>query len=303
MKITLIAPKSINRNPNFRFDYGYWNFYLPLVSLGHTVHFFDTSKLGNKELKEHIKEFQPELLFCIMTGSSHTCPDEPWETIKSETIKGNIKTFNWFCDDSWRFNDFSSKVCQVFNYCSTPEERFVNEYKKIGYNNIQYATWHANSDLYSSLPDEPSVNNLSFVGALRGDRLRAIQTLIHKGYNISIPTDTSLEGMIYSYSSSRASLNFSKNSVNTNTQMKARMFEIPATGSLLITEYTKDLENCYDIGKDIIAFGTEDQLLDIVGDMKYNPEKYEQVAENGKARFLKDHDSKIRLAQVLENIK
>ena len=85
--------------------------------------------------------------------------------------------------------------------------------------------------------------------------------------------------------------------------MKARMFEIPATGSLLITEYTKDLENCYDIGKDIIAFGTEDQLLDIVGDMKYNPEKYEQVAENGKARFLKDHDSKIRLAQVLENIK
>mgnify|MGYP003646962327 CR=1 FL=1 len=302
MKITLVAPKSISEG-EFRFDYGYWNFYLPLLSMGHDVHFFDTTKLGNKDLKVHIDNFKPELLFCIMTDSPYYCPDEPWETIEEETNKGNIKTFNWFCDDSWRFNNFSSKACHVFNHCSTPEKRFVDKYEEIGYSNIQYAPWHANSEIYSSLPNESIEYNVSFIGALRGDRERAIKVLKSKGHEVYTPTDTSIESMVSTYSSSFASLNFSKNSTNMGTQMKARMFEVPATGSLLITEYTRDLENCYDIGKDIITFSTEDQLLDIIGDMQYYPEKYKNIAKRGYERFLKDHDSKVRLAQVLENIK
>ena len=302
MKITLVAPKSISEG-DYRFDYGYWNFYLPLLSMGHDVHFFDTTKLGNKDLKVHIDNFKPELLFCIMTDSPHYCPDEPWETIEEETNKGNIKTFNWFCDDSWRFNNFSSKACHVFNYCSTPEKRFVDKYKEIGYSNIQYASWHANSELYSTLESESPQRALSFVGAIRGDRKDAISLLESKGQKVYVPKDTSFEGMLWTYSTSFATLNFSKNSVNTGTQMKARMFEVPATGSLLITEYTKDLENCYDIGKEIVTFSTEDQLLSITEDMKYDKEKYEKIAKRGYKRFLKDHDSKVRLAQVLENIK
>tara|TARA_R110001583_G_scaffold51199_2_gene159955 strand:+ start:159 stop:1067 length:909 start_codon:yes stop_codon:yes gene_type:complete len=302
MKITLVAPKSISEG-DYRFDYGYWNFYLPLLSMGHDVHFFDTTKLGNKDLKVHIDNFKPELLFCIMTDSPHYCPDEPWETIEEETNKGNIKTFNWFCDDSWRFNNFSSKACHVFNYCSTPEKRFVDKYKEIGYSNIQYASWHANSELYSTLESESPQRALSFVGAIRGDRKDAISLLESKGQQVYVPKDTSFEGMLWTYSTSFATLNFSKNSVNTGTQMKARMFEVPATGSLLITEYTKDLENCYDIGKEIVTFSTEDQLLSITEDMKYDKEKYEKIAKRGYERFLKDHDSKVRLAQVLENIK
>ena len=302
MKITLVAPKSISEG-DYRFDYGYWNFYLPLLSMGHDVHFFDTTKLGNKDLKVHIDNFKPELLFCIMTDSPYYCPDEPWETIEEETNKGNIKTFNWFCDDSWRFNNFSSKACHVFNYCSTPEKRFVDKYKEIGYSNIQYASWHANSELYSTLESESPQRALSFVGAIRGDRKDAISLLESKGQQVYVPKDTSFEGMLWTYSTSFATLNFSKNSVNTGTQMKARMFEVPATGSLLITEYTKDLENCYDIGKEIVTFSTEDQLLSITEDMKYDKEKYEKIAKRGYERFLKDHDSKVRLAQVLENIK
>jgi len=302
MKITLVAPKSISEG-EYRFDYGYWNFYLPLLSMGHDVHFFDTTKLGNKDLKVHIDNFKPELLFCIMTDSPYYCPDEPWETIEEETNKGNIKTFNWFCDDSWRFNNFSSKACHVFNYCSTPEKRFVDKYKEIGYSNIQYASWHANSELYSTLESESPHRALSFVGAIRGDRKDAINLLESKGQQVYVPKDTSFEGMLWTYSTSFATLNFSKNSVNTGTQMKARMFEVPATGSLLITEYTKDLENCYDIGREIVTFSTEDQLLSITEDMKYDKEKYEKIAKRGYKRFLKDHDSKVRLAQVLENIK
>ena len=302
MKITLIAPKSISEG-EFRFDYGYWNFYLPLLSMGHDVHFFDTTKLGNKDLKIHIKNFKPELLFCIMTGSPHYCPDEPWETIREETVKGDIKTLNWFCDDSWRFDDFSSKACHSFHYCSTPEKDFITKYQQIGYDNIQYATWHANSELYSTLESESPQRALSFVGAIRGDREDALRLLASKRHQVYVPKDTSFEGMIWTYSTSLATLNFSKNSVNTSTQMKARMFEVPATGSLLITEYTKDLENCYDIGKEVVTFNTEDQLLSIVADMRYNRGKYEKIAKRGHERFLKDHDSKVRLAQVLENIK
>ena len=55
MKIILIAPKSISKN---RFDFAFWNFYMPLISLGHQVLFFDTSFRGNEELKKEIEELK-----------------------------------------------------------------------------------------------------------------------------------------------------------------------------------------------------------------------------------------------------
>lgn len=311
MKIIFVAPQSItlhrHQNTPFRFDYGFWNFYLPLLSLGHDVKFFDSSVLGNRHLKKMIGDFKPDLLFCVMTGSPLYCPDEPWETVIEETRKGNIKTFNWYCDDSWRFEDFSSRTCKFFHHCSTPEKKFLENYKEIGYDNIHYAPWHANSDLYSRLKEGSKRHpRFSFVGALRGDRKTAIDLLESKGNQVHTPQDTSFEDMLWAYSSSFAALNFSKNSTNKETQMKARMFEVPATGALLVTEYSKDLENCYNIGREIVTFSTEDQLLGIAEDINYHrnmgSRKYEKIAERGYERFLKDHDSKVRLKKLLEDI-
>lgn len=303
-RIIVVAPKSINRHEKevpFRFDYAYWNFYLPLLSMGHEVKFFDTSLYGDKELAGLIEDFRPHLLFCVMTGSPLYCPNEPWETIKKTTKEGNIVTFNWFCDDSWRFDDFSKQVCNFFHFCSTPEKQYVDKYKEIGYENILYAPWCANSELYSNL-DCVKTNMACFVGAIRGDRLSYMNTLADEEFKVFTPPDSSFESMVAGYSSSLMGFNFSKNSTGEGTQMKARVFEVPATGALLVSEYTEDLENCFKIGEEILTFTNEEELLDTLRTLNKDVNVVFDIAKKGHERFMKDHDSKVRLGTLLETI-
>lgn len=298
MKIFLIAPKSITKN---RFDYSFWNFYITLSSLGHETTFFDTSYKTNKNLLEELEIKKPDLLFCIMTGDPNYCLEEPWETIENETKKGRLKTFNWFCDDTWRFEDFSKKVCKFFHYCSTPEKNFLEEYKKIGYNNILYATWHANSDLYSNNFKQEE-NLLCFVGQMHSpERSVYINALNNNNLFVYNPQQISFEDLIFSYSNSLIGLNFSKN--KGKTQTKARVFEITATNSLLVTEYYDELEEHFVENKEIISFKNENELIEKIKFFNKNKNIARKIAENGHKKFLKEHDSKIRLSKLLKEIK
>ena len=98
MKILLIAPKSIAKN---RFDYSFWNFYIPLISLGHEVTFFDTSYKNNENLlklknkKEfNLKIYYIEILYDILTK----------KFTKTFKLKPDDKNNWWFQNDKkkWR---------------------------------------------------------------------------------------------------------------------------------------------------------------------------------------------------------
>lgn len=303
LRIILIAPRSISKHEtseeSFRLDYAYWNFYIPLLELGHKVIFFDTSKFGNIQLKKTIEDFKPNLLFGIMTGSSYYCPDEPWDTILEETKKGNIKTFNWFCDDTWRFDSFSKIACSYFHSCSTPESNFVSKYKNIGYNNIIYATWHANPNLYSI--DRLKLHKVSFVGRIDAFRIPYIEKLKQSSINVNIPKNVSFEDLINTYSASLIGLNFSKTSTGNGTQIKARAFEVPACKSLLISEHSEELSKCFNDGEEVLLFKNENELLEklkILDDQKL----LQHMTMKGYMKFLNNHTSHIRLRKLLEDI-
>ena len=301
-RIILVAPKSTSRQDDpaaaFRYDLALWNFYLPLASLGHHVAFFNTLHFGNERLEELVASFEPHLIFSIMTGDKFLVPDEPWEAIANETKRGNIRTFNWFCDDTWRFETFSSKACKYFHACSTPEKAFVDRYKEIGYNNILYATWHANSDLYTGL-SLPRTHDISFAGVLRGDRQIYFDKLKEANMDMVHKKNMSFEDMIEMYSRSRIGLNLSKNSNNGKTQMKARTFEIAATTTPLLTEYHEDLEGNFLINEEILTFKTPEEMVEKAKYLHKNPDYALYVAQNGLSRFIKDHDSRVRLGNLL----
>tara|TARA_R110002126_G_scaffold125957_7_gene268198 strand:- start:1848 stop:2771 length:924 start_codon:yes stop_codon:yes gene_type:complete len=305
MNIFLVAPKSISSHKqtdsDFRFDYAFWNFYFPLISLGHDVTFFDTSILGDKELKEAIENKKPDLLFCIMTGDANYAPKEPWETIALETQKGRLKTFNWFCDDSWRFESFSKKVCHLFHACSTPERRFVKKYQEIGYDNIIDATWHANLDFYGSIPTLKQPRT-SFVGAPSGDRSTFLSALESASIPVLRPKNVGFEDLAYSYASSLIGLNFSKNAANMQPQMKGRMFEIVASKSLLVTEYVPGIEDYFILDKEIVCFKNETELISKIKYLLKNTNVAQKLADSGHTRFCEDHQSRVRLSRTIEQI-
>ena len=256
----------------------------------------------HSELRSLIKEKKPDLLFCITAGDSNYTPFEPWKTIRNETQKGNIKTFNWFCDDSWRFESFSSQVCNFFHICSTPEPSKVESYHSIGYKNIFYANWHANSDFYSHL-NIPRKNEIAFLGAPRGDRKLFLEALKENNIPIKHPQFASFEDLVETYSRSLIGINFSRNPANRTPQMKARLFEIPAAGGMLLTEHSKDIEKVFVPDKEIITFKTEEEMLLKAKHLLANPKLATKIAANGFKKFMREHESKVRLAQVIEKIK
>tara|TARA_R100000008_G_C3558775_1_gene154787 strand:- start:192 stop:1112 length:921 start_codon:yes stop_codon:yes gene_type:complete len=303
MRILLVVNKTLRNQTSEWIDGGYWNVYLPLKELGHDVYFYDTVRGIEEPFSDIIDTFKPELIFCCMTGNRYMTPFEPWPAIEKETQKGNCRTFNWFCDDTWRFDNFSSQVCKYFHVCSTPEKRYVEKFRSIGYNNIIVGQWHVNSSLLPSRTKSKKYD-ASFCGQLLGERATAIEYLKENGVNIKKFHGLEYEDMLKGLSESRIGINFSKNynGIPPKTQMKLRMFEVPAANSLLFTEYHDEIEDYFQIDKEVVCFQSPLEMLEKMKALLKNKAIIEKISENGHKRFMKDHRSTVRLQKLLDNI-
>lgn len=311
MKIIIIAPKSITRHRNsnnaFLYDYAYWNFYLPLQELGHHVVFHDTSfhrENHNQILEDEIKTFKPDLLFCVMTGDVNYCPSEPWEAIEFATKTNITTTFNWFCDDSWRFDSFSKVQCWKFHSVSTPEYGCLEKYKEIGYENVLYGPWHANHSLYSGAWGAKKTHAVAFVGNVNAsDRNTYVRYLEEKiGQKVFVPKNVGIEGLVEAYSRAHIGLNFSKSMHNGKPQAKARPFEVLATGCTLMTEGFPDIKRLFEVNKEVYDFESPDELAKKVNFLLDNKKLLKMSNSLGLKRFVKEHSSTKRLESILENI-
>jgi len=301
MKILLVLNKFLVRNGNKRIDSGHFNVYVPLLELGHDVKWYDTVEPEEKDFKRVVDEFSPDIIFCCFTGNSNFAPYEPLKEIEEITKMGNIKTFNWFCDDTWRFENFSSKICKAFHCCSTPEPSYLEKFKAIGYNNIILGSWHCNRDLH--VKPEALVKEVGFCGGVTRSRqvhLANLSNLFDVGYF----GGCTYEEMFLGYSACKVGVNFSVNDNDPSgkTQMKLRVMEIANAGSLLITEYTSGLEDLFVIGEEIVAFSSPEEMIDKVRFYLDNEESRLKIAKRGEDRFVKDHESKIRMEQIINQI-
>ena len=298
MKILLTLNKTYRGLP----DSGYWYVYMPLKQLGHEVYWYDTVNPDEKDYNKIIEQFKPDLIFCCVTNNRFIAPHEPWGEITQETKSGRTKTFNWFCDDTWRFDEFSSAACQCFNVCSTPDPRYIEKYKSAGYDNAILGAWHANSGFYPKIKFKKKDIDISFIGAPTPSRMKIFD-------NIDVPIENifgvNMKELFLCHSRSKIGINFSTNDNDPHhkTEIKQRIFEIAAGSGLLLTQYHDGIEQFFEIDKEIITYKTTEELSEKSKALLKNPKLVERIAAAGHKRFLAEHDSKIRLAVLLEKIK
>ena len=297
MKILFTANKTYRGS----IDGGWWYFYLPLIDMGHEVYFYDTVAGDNNTYSEVIETFKPDLIFCIMTGDAGIAPMEPWQDILNETKTGRTKTFNWFCDDTWRYNNFSKNACHYFNACSTPEKSRVADYKKDGYDNIIVANWHANSKFYEAKAYESKTTDISFIGYLTASRKSFFNRV---DLPITFLSGITQEELFDAHTTTKIGINLSHNDNDTQgkTQMKQRMFEVPAGGGMLLTQYHEGIEDYYKIDSEIVTFRDSKKKKKKAKFLMDNPNVSRNIAERGYKRFIREHDSSVRLSQTLKDI-
>jgi len=298
MKILL----TLNKTYRGHDDLGYWYTYIPLKELGHDVIWYDTAQSDQTCYSKIIESFKPDLIWCCLTGDRSITPSEPWEEIYHETQSGRTKTFNWFCDDMWRFESFSQYACFNFFAASTPEPKCISWFKNIGYSNILLGQWYANGDFYPKIPFSEREMDIAFIGRPSG---RRYQFLISTGLPIKMSTGKlSVEQIFSSHADTQFSINLSTNDNDplNRTQMKLRPFEVTAAGGVLLTQYHPGIENCFELDKEIISFESVSELRLKAQYLMKNPDIAMKIAAAGHQRFKRDHTSHIRLAKILKQI-
>ena len=90
---------------------------------------------------------------------------------------------------------------------------------------------------------------------------------------------------------------FSKLNRDTYTR---RCFEIPATGTLLLSEYSDDMTTIYRAGKEADYFSSKEELIEKIKLYVENDSFRRQVAACGNRRVVEDgHDIVSRMSKVV----
>lgn len=102
------------------------------------------------------------------------------------------------------------------------------------------------------------------------------------------------EEMIRMYSRSKINLGFSSCGYTHETeerilQIRLRDFEVPMSGGFYIVEYMEELEEFFDVGKEIVCYTDKDDLVEKVKYYLKHKDERECIRQAGYKRCISDH--------------
>ena len=343
MKVLYIGLRYDYMNPNQGFSLEHYNFYDTLRRMDNVdVRYFPYERIlevgrdqMNVEIKKLVQKEKPDILFAVMFT----------DQLKKEAIKDisentKTKTVAWFCDDQWRFDNYSKQYASFFNLIATTDPASVEKYHRAGQKNVFQTQWACNHFLYKPIKTS-RIYDVTFVGQPHGQRKKFIDKLKKSGVSVYCwgrgwPNGRiSQEEMIRIFSQSKINLNFIKvsssltaksfagaflkkkeghlrfhkpqdipsnlkNILSPRDQIKTRNFEIPGCGGFLLTEYAEGLENFYEIGKEVACFTGPGELVETVQFYLEHDEERERMAVAGYERTIRDHTYEIRFRQIFD---
>jgi spore maturation protein CgeB len=186
VKILYVAMRYDYGRPEQGLSFEHTNFYDSLAAEGHELVYFDfmelLGKLGRQEMNRRLLETarteQADLMFTVL----FTDELDP-AVVRLISQETSTVTLNWFCDDHWRFESFSSGWAPCFDWVVTTAASAVPKYERLGYRNAIKSQWGCNVNLYRRL-DEPLLYDVSFVGQPHGNRREIIEALRAEGISV-----------------------------------------------------------------------------------------------------------------------
>lgn len=305
-KILYVGMKYDYGKPEQGFSFEHCNFYHSLINMGYDVLYFDFLSLYQQYGKEAMnlalidaaRRFCPELAFFVLFENE----------FYPEAIRSlHCPTFNWFCDDHWRYDSFSRHWAKNFTYISTTSKTALVKYRQDGFTNVIPTQWACNHYLYRPTP-APLDYQVTFVGAPYGERAWIIEFLRRYGINVAYwgtgwPSGRlSQEAMIEVFSHSQINLNLTNSFVGDLQQVKGRNFEVPGCGGFLLTGKAENLEEYYVPGKEIVCFETLTELTEKIKYYLSHEEERRQISRAGYERTLREHTYERRLRQLFHII-
>lgn len=259
-------------------------FVKPLKNLGHEVRVLPLETMGmeGKLLKE-IEEWKPDILLHVPYSQSVRA-----EIIRYISFNTKTVTISWNGDDEWLMNyPWHLERIPIYNHCITTHEPSLKKYKDIDYDRVILGQWGFSAQDWKKGSGKKDIE-VYFCGARTPERDRYIRDLKDCGVPIVFEgpgyskEKISLQRMIKNYQRAKIGLNFTLG-VKENfvyTQVKARNFEIPATGTFMLTEQCPDLKRFYK-ENEIETFKDSESLVKQIAYFLKNDFTREKIASAG----------------------
>jgi spore maturation protein CgeB len=300
------------------------SFYSGFVDLGYEITpiwYDEYHEDLQQEIIKKANEIKPEVIFFILQlGQIEKI------TLKKLKDDGHFLV-NWFGDDQWRFDDFSSKYANYFDVCITTDKFSIEKYKAIGQENIILSQWAslASKIEYKNVKYQYDV---SFIGGANPFRKWFVKELSKRGVKVHCfgagweNGRVSYDEMEEIFVTSKINLNISnstqydiryllanpRNIVNTlrsaknKSQTKARIFEIPVQGGFELTEYVPSLEDYFNIGKEIVCYRDIDEAELLINYYLKHEDEREDIKLTGVEKARKEHTFKNRIIEFMKEV-
>ncbi len=305
LRLLYVASKLDYGNPARGYSYEENHFLPALSGLGFHVVRFDSltiaKRMGREMASDLLVEltfrFRPDVAFFVLFK------DDFAEAAVEEVRRLGCVTFNWFTDDHWRFESFSSRWAPRFTWTITTDPRAVAKYRERGITNVIRSQWGVNHRLYRPL-DRSRRFDATFIGQPHGDRRAVLQALRRAGIAVEawgygwprgkLTTRQAVEVI----NESAVNLNLSNAVTGAADQIKGRDFEVPACRALLLTQNVEAMGDYYNLGSEVLTYGSFDDLISKIRWALDHPADAEAVREAGYRRVLRDHTYERRFAEI-----
>lgn len=317
MKIFCMFGQHNYGNPERGVSYEYANFIPALQNLGHEVVFFDSLDKSlyrnfsdlNLQLLHKVEEDRPDIIFCVLMGY------EIWlETFDLIRSGSNAAIINWATDDSWKYEQFSHFLAPMFDAYATTYTSAIKKAAVDGYDNFMLTQWAANSIVMAEpLPAEECRYDVTFVGSAYGNRKQWIAELKKRGIEVTCfgygwpGGSVDSEEIPRIMRSSKICLNLADSGLvlkgafpARSRQIKARVFEVPGAGGLLMTEPADHLKDYYCLEDEVVLFDSIDELVEKITYLLANPDERDTIAKVGFHRTQQEHTYEKRFRILLE---
>ena len=318
-------------------SFEYYNFYLQLKELGHTVIFVPFDRIVsvgkrkfNDELLDLVKKEMPDLFFASLFT-------DELEYATLDAIKALVPSLAWLSDDHWRLENYSRFYAPHFTNVATTWSKSAEEYARYGIHNVIRSQWGCNIRFYHPI-DLPKDIAVSFVGTKNKHRERMVGRLKSAGIDVFVrgsgwgTQKLNTEEMINVFSRSRINLNLNpptsalalkpiaqifmrrrRNLIVPDhhwfsnlrsyfrkkiPQIKARPFEIAACGGFCISGWADDIETYYQPGKEMVFYKDIPELIEKIRFYLAHPAEREAIAKAGYERTIKEHTFEQRFKEI-----
>ena len=234
--------------------------------------------------------------------------------------KMSCAKFGWWIESETRIGEVVDEI-QLFDAYFCMNERSVQALQAKGAQHVGYLQHAVDTSTFYTLPGTPKKQDLCFVGTYSDQRLAMIEAalditqnivIVGPGWKVKCRFNAQVKALIQGesirgealnrlYNESRVVLNvtgWNAGSGLKNSGMNMRLMEVPATGTCLLTDEILELDQYFEVSKDLLVYKDIEDFKNQLRRCLENPGWCEQIGKHGHATVTQ----KYTYAQTAETL-